>query len=39
MFENIDLKVIKKRESGKRDRSSKDEECSYYFPIQNSEEP
>ncbi len=34
MYENIDLKTIKKREEGKRGRSSKDEELKIYYRIE-----
>lgn len=34
MYEKIDLKTIKKREEGKRGRSSKDEELKIYYRIE-----
>ncbi len=36
LFEKIDLKAIKKRESGKRGSHSKDEELKTYFRIEGN---
>ena len=36
VFENVDLKAIKKRESGKRGRPSKDEKLKTYYRIDGS---